>query len=56
MTSEVIRPKCCGECARYLRNPDEEHRGWCDEWGGVELHDDWVCNPNVGYKKEVRDE
>ena len=48
---EVVRPKCCGECRIYIRDPDNRGRGWCDNWGGVLLHDEDVCHPNLGIKK-----
>lgn len=43
---------CCGNCARYVRNPEKPGYGWCDEWGGVELSDDVVCHPYLGKPKK----
>lgn len=48
----IERPKCCGECEKYIRDEKEPGSGWCDNWGGVHLHDDDVCHPNYGIKKE----
>lgn len=52
---QLRKPRNCGECARFVRNPDCPGYGWCDNWGGVSLTDKYVCNPNFGVKKEVRD-
>ena len=51
------KPRNCGECARFVRNPDCPGYGWCDNWGGVSLTEKYVCHPNFGVKakKEVRD-
>ena len=43
---------CCGNCERYVRNPEKSGYGWCDEWGGVELSDDVVCHPYFGKPKK----
>ena len=50
-----VRPRNCGECARFWRNPDEPGRGYCDNWAGIHLRETDVCKPNFGVKKEVRD-
>ena len=53
--STIERPKCCNECSRYDKDPDEPGTGYCDEWLGVKLHDDWRChNPCVGIKGTPR--
>ena len=50
----IERPRSCGECVRYVRNEEKPGHGWCDNWAGVDLQDDYVCEPNFGVKKERR--
>lgn len=50
-SSDSITKNCCGNCARYVRNPKKPGYGWCDEWGGVELSDDVVCHPFLGNRR-----
>lgn len=50
-SSDSITKNCCGNCARYVRNPKKPGYGLCDEWGGVELSDDVVCHPYIGKPK-----
>ena len=45
------RPRNCGECKIYFRDRNNPGRGWCDNWGGVHLHDEDVCHPNRGVKR-----
>ena len=40
--------KCCGNCARFVRDDRVPGRGWCDEWAGVLLAEDDVCHPYIG--------
>ena len=40
--------KCCGSCARFVRDDRVSGRGWCDEWAGVLLAEDDVCHPYIG--------
>jgi len=42
-------PKCCNECSRYCKDPDEPGTGYCDEWP-VKLQNDWLCHPIIGRK------
>ena len=39
--------KCCGNCARFSRDPKDPRNGWCDEWP-VYRSDDCVCEPYIG--------
>jgi len=43
-------PKCCGDCCRYDKDPDETGTGWCDEYPMVKHQDNWLCHPIVGRK------
>lgn len=54
MSIEVERPKCCGECAKFIVDLHDDYDGWCDNWGGVPLKKTDVCHPNFGIKKEVK--
>ena len=47
-----VRPANCGECARYIRDPDNPGHGWCDNWAGFFLSDDAVWHPNFGIKRK----
>jgi hypothetical protein len=51
MDNTLDKPRCCGECARYLRDKDNPGRGFCSEWP-CHLHDTDVCHPNIGRKAE----
>ena len=53
MNNKIKRPRNCGECRFYFRDPANPGRGWCDNWGGVHLRDGYVCNPNLGERKEI---
>jgi len=44
--------KCCGNCARFVRDDRVPGRGWCDEWAGVLLAEDDVCHPYIGRPKK----
>lgn len=51
--ADETRPTCCAECEIYFPDPDRPRTGWCDEFAGVRLSDDWVCHPNIGRKKNA---
>ena len=53
MASNPEKPSCCGECARFFRDKEDPHKGYCDEWPCI-LHEWCVCHPNIGRKKERR--
>lgn len=51
-----MNEKCCGNCARFVRDDRVPGRGWCDEWVGIHLAEDDVCHPYIGRpKKEMKE-
>lgn len=48
------KPRCCGECTKFIRREKDPTRGWCDNWAGIDMHEDYVCNPNFGKKRSFR--
>lgn len=46
----------CVDCRRYFPDPDRPGYGWCDEWAGVELKEDCVCEPYIGSPKDGQTE
>ena len=52
MSFEIKRPKCCGECRRFIRSKKNSSVGYCDNWAGVQLDKSCVCHPNFGIRKE----
>ncbi len=54
--NENEKPKNCGECQRFFRDPERKGHGWCDNWGGVDLTENCVCHPNYGRKRKGGEE
>lgn len=53
MTSEMKRKGNRDEtAARFFRDPKRPGHGWCDEWAGVGLSEDCVCEPYIGRPKD----
>lgn len=59
MTSEMKRKgnrdetaaRCCGNCARFSRDPSSPGYGWCGEWPFRRVESS-VCHPYVGSPKQ----
>lgn len=47
------KPKCCADCARYFKDPKRPGTGWCEEFPVFRLRDGYVCEPNIGRKKNA---
>ena len=43
--------KKCGNCRRFVPDPERPGTGWCDEWP-VRLSETDVCHPYIGRPKD----
>lgn len=44
--------RCCGNCVRFVRDPENPGHGWCDDWAVAPLEESCVCHPFIGCIKK----